>query len=221
MVPAWTVPALKMPAANPAFLQKVAILVHFPNIPVTAVELDQRPFPGRSAARTLLWLLVAGVAALASAPSAWAEYRAYELEVVDLYRCTMTDERPCPSAQVRTGMSPELYIRTHGGPSRVGVVLLATWMCYGDTSNFTEICPRPEPHDPRFAAGQAVRILLPKHITEGWTGVVEVAYWEEILQSNVYGVRFVERDNIYARYFEKDLEVAASEADAPSEEPPP
>jgi hypothetical protein len=53
--------------------------------------------------------------------------------------------------------------------------------------------------------GDSVRIALQKHITEGWLGTVEIAYYQASVRSNVYGVRFPERRNVYARYYEKDL----------------
>ena len=54
---------------------------------------------------------------------AWAEYRAYELEVVDLYDCQVNKRSPCPSQRVTTAMAPALYGRTHGGAMRLAAPL--------------------------------------------------------------------------------------------------
>lgn len=157
------------------------------------------------------WLAV--VAALPGALPALAEYRAYELELVDLYDLRINKPETPRTSRVTTAMDPDLYQRTHGGPFHVGVMLLATWMCYGDTSFFRAICPRPAPKEPKFAVGDDVAVLLDKHITDGWRGKVEVAYFQHSVRSNVYGVRFAERRSVYARYYEKDLKKAG--------EPPP
>ncbi len=138
------------------------------------------------------------------------EYRAYELEVVDRYECAINKRKTCKRFQVRTSMAPGTYSRTHGGDARIGVVMLATWMCRGDTSRFRQVCPRPQPQKPKFAVGDTVRIRLEKHITEGWLGKVELAYYQHSIRANVYGVRFADRQNVFARYFEKDLVKAAA-----------
>jgi hypothetical protein len=116
-----------------------------------------------------------------------------------------------------TAMSPDLYIQSNGGEERIGVVVLATWICYGDTSEFRAICPMPAPRSPKFKAGDEVQVRLKKHITMGWKGKVELAYFADSLGANVYGVRFADRKNVYARYFEKDLQPATA---APRGEPP-
>jgi hypothetical protein len=115
-------------------------------------------------------------------------------------------------------MSPDLYVQSNGGEDRISTVVLATWMCYGDTSQYRDICPRPGPRSPKFNAGEEVRVTLKKHITEGWRGKVEVVYRDDSLGANVVGVRFSDRKNVYARYFEKDL--AKAEAATPQREPP-
>lgn len=143
-------------------------------------------------------------AVLAAAP-ARAEYRAYELEVFDLYDCRINEREECRSARLTTALDPQQYLLTHGGPFHIGVMMLATWMCYGDTSFYKPVCPRPPPREPEFAEGDAVEIALEKHITEGWRGRVEVGYYQASVRSNVYGVRFPERRGVYARYYEKDL----------------
>jgi hypothetical protein len=122
---------------------------------------------------------------------------------------------------VITSASPDLYQQTHGGEDRVGIVMLATWMCYGDTSNYRDVCPRPAPRTAKFAVGDDVRVMLKKHITESWKGKVEVAYFQDDIKANVYGVRFPDRQNAYLRYFEKDLEKSTPAAPAaPRTEPP-
>ena len=180
---------------------------------------------GRIVTIPTLTILILG-SSLFAATAARAEYRAYELEIVDVYECRIKEEDPCRRNVVRTSLSLDLYTRTHGGADRLGVIMLATWMCYGDTSNFRDVCPRPAPRNGRFSAGDRVKISLTKHITEGWEGTVEVAYFQRSVSSNVYGVRFAERQNVYARYFEKDLrgiEAPEPEAEAggepPAEEP--
>lgn len=143
---------------------------------------------------------------LLAALPAHGEYRAHELEVTDILDCKLNKRKKCKRFQVRTAMAPDLYMRTHGGQERIGVILLATWFCRGDTSRFRAICPRPPPRKPKFSVGDTVRISLKKHITEGWRGKVELAYYQRFISSNVYGVRFADRQDVYARYFEKDLE---------------
>lgn len=154
------------------------------------------------------------VATLGWAGGAAAEYRAYELEVSDIFDCRLNKREECKRVRVRTSMPPRLYARTHGGLDRIAVILLATWMCPGDTSGFRAVCPLPAPRKPKFSVGDVVRINLGKHITEGWRGKVEVAYYQRAVSSNVYGVRFAERQRVYARYFEKDLGKAAPAASA-------
>ena len=60
------------------------------------------------------------------ASSAFAEYRAYELEVFDRIANT--------SRRVITSFSPSDFIQVNGGPQRTGVIIRASWICYGDTS---------------------------------------------------------------------------------------
>ena len=146
----------------------------------------------------LLFLL--GVSAIAR-----AEYRAYEIEIVDRYLCASQEQKPCKSQRVVTSFAPDHYVRVHGGEARLGVLLLATWVCRGDTSNYDPVCPRPAPRNAKFASGAQVEIGLSKHVTAGWSGTVELVYYQPSISSNVYGVRFAERGNLYARYFEKDL----------------
>lgn len=158
--------------------------------------------------------------ALAMMPAvARAEYRAYELEVVDMYDCRLNKREKCRVNRVMTALDPRQYISTHGGPYHIGVIMLATWMCRGDTSYFRAVCPRPVPNKPKFKSGDSVEVALKKHITEGWVGIIEVAYFQPSVRSNVYGVRFADRKNVYARYFEKDLAKPASggnSADSPA-----
>jgi hypothetical protein len=149
---------------------------------------------------------------------AHAEYRAYELEVVDTLDCKLNKRDKCKSSRITTAMSPDLYIQTNGGDERINAVVLATWMCYGDTSQYREVCSRPGPRSPKFNSGEDVRVTLKKHITEGWRGKVELVYRDDFLSANVVGVRFPDHKNVYARYFEKDL--AKPDAQAPRAEPP-
>jgi len=159
----------------------------------------------------LLALVLGALTLPAGAPR--AEYRAYELEVVDLYDCRLNKREKCRVNRVLTALDTRQYVITHGGPYHIGVVMLATWICRGDTSFFQAVCPRPAPNKPKFKSGDSVRIVLKKHITEGWVGTIQVAYFQPSLQANVYGVRFADRKNVYARYYEKDL--AKPEAQAP------
>lgn len=139
------------------------------------------------------------------AQPARGEYRAYELEVVDLYDCKLNKRKTCLSSKVLTAMNVSTYTGTHGGSYHIGVLMMATWMCYGDTSNYRPVCPRPVARKAKFTVGDPVKIALEKHITQGWVGNVEVAYYQASVRSNVYGIRFPNRRNVFARYFEKDL----------------
>ena len=130
-----------------------------------------------------------------------AEYRAYLLEVFD-----HIDQKKW---EISTGFAPDKYIQTHGGGYRIAVVKKASWMCYGDTSQFNKICPMPPPLQPKFKKGDQVEILLDKHITQGWKGVVELSLYREDLNSNIYGIRFPNRRNLYGRYFEFNLKSPA------------
>lgn len=158
--------------------------------------------------------------ALLGALPAHGEYRAHELEIIDILDCKLNKREKCKRFQVRTAMAPDLYMRTHGGQERIGVILLATWICRGDTSRFRAVCPRPPPRKPKFSVGDTVRVRLKQHITEGWRGKVELAYYQGFLSSNVYGVRFADRQDVYARYFEKDLGKSLQKSGAPTSPPP-
>ncbi len=174
---------------------------------------------GKRRAGALLACAALAASALAALPRpARAEYRGYALEVTDILDCKLNKRDKCRTDRVLTSMNPELYVQTHGGEGRIGVQMLATWMCYGDTSGYRDVCPVPPPRNPKFNPGDEVRIALKKHITEGWQGKVELAYYQDDIKANVYGVRFPERQNAYLRYFEKDLERAA--AAGPRAEPP-
>lgn len=140
------------------------------------------------------------ICALGFASNAWAEFRAYELEVFDIIQNK--------SEIVITSFSPDDYVMSHGGPQRIGVITRSTWMCFGDTSGFKVICPQPEIKDGKFQKGDKVQVILKKHITESWVGVVENSYFNAELSINVYGVRFAERKNLYNRYYEPDLQKA-------------
>ena len=155
---------------------------------------------------------------LSATPAALAEYRAYELELYDLYDCRINKRVTCRKTKLLTAMNPDLYLRTHGGPFHIGLLMLATWMCYGDTSFYAPVCPRPIPKKPRFSVGDTIKVKLDRHLTEGWVGRVELAYYQHSVRSNVYGIRFGDRRGLYARYFEKDL--AKMAAPKPKSVPP-
>ena len=127
----------------------------------------------------------------------FAEYRAYELEVFD--RITNT------SRKVITSFSPSDFIQVNGGPQRTGIIIRASWICYGDTSLYKKVCPTPKAINPRFQQGDRVQIVLKKHLTDQWLGVIENSFFRPGLRSNVYGVRFTERGNLYTRYYESNL----------------
>ena len=137
---------------------------------------------------------------LVCAPSAFAEYRAYELEVFDRIANT--------SRRVITSFSPSDFIQVNGGPQRTGVIIRASWICYGDTSLYKKVCPQSKAFNPRFLPGDSVQIVLKKHLTDQWIGVIENSFFRSGLRSNVYGVRFAERGNLYTRYYESNLKKA-------------
>ncbi len=142
---------------------------------------------------------VAGVLLLLAA-TAQAEYRAFELEVFD-----RTTNR---SSIVTTTFAPDDYVATHGGPDRTGVIIRASWICYGDTSNGQKVCPIPQAVNPAFQPGDRVQVMLPQHLTDQWVGTIENSFFRPELRSNVYGVRFSERGGIYTRYYEAHLQKA-------------
>ena len=137
---------------------------------------------------------------LLSSSVAFAEYRAYELEVID--RIVNT------SRKVITSFSPSDFIQVNGGPQRIGIIIRASWICYGDTSLHKKVCPMPKAINPRFQEGERVQIVLKKHLTDQWLGVIENSFFRPGLRSNVYGVRFSQRGNLYTRYYESNLKKA-------------
>ena len=137
---------------------------------------------------------------LLSSSVGFAEYRAYELEVFD--RIVNT------SRKVITSFSPSDFIQVNGGPQRIGIIIRASWICYGDTSLNKKVCPMPKAINPRFQEGERVQIVLKKHLTDQWLGVIENSFFRPGLRSNVYGVRFTERENLYTRYYESNLKKA-------------
>ncbi len=139
---------------------------------------------------TLVFLLL-------SSSAVFAEYRAYELEVFD--RIVNT------SRKVITSFSPSDFIQVNGGPQRIGIIIRASWICYGDTSLHKKVCPIPKAINPRFQEGDRVQIVLKKHLTDQWLGVIENSFFRPGLRSNVYGVRFTERGDLYTRYYESNL----------------
>ena len=137
---------------------------------------------------------------LLSSSVGFAEYRAYELEVFD--RIVNT------SRKVITSFSPSDFIQVNGGPQRIGIIIRASWICYGATSLHKKVCPMPKAINPRFQEGERVQIVLKKHLTDQWLGVIENSFFRPGLRSNVYGVRFAERGNLYTRYYESNLKKA-------------
>ena len=137
---------------------------------------------------------------LLSSSVGFAEYRAYELEVFD--RIVNT------SRKVITSFSPSDFIQVNGGPQRIGIIIRASWICYGDTSLHKKVCPMPKAINPQFQEGERVQIVLKKHLTDQWLGVIENSFFRPGLRSNVYGVRFTERGNLYTRYYESNLKKA-------------
>jgi len=137
---------------------------------------------------------------LLGSSAAFAEYRAYELEVFD--RIVNTYRK------VITSFSPSDFIQVNGGPQRIGIIIRASWICYGDTSLHKKVCPMPKAINPRFQEGERVQIVLKKHLTDQWLGVIENSFFRPGLRSNVYGVRFTERGNLYTRYYESNLKKA-------------
>ena len=142
---------------------------------------------------TLVFLLM-------SPSAAFAEYRAYELEVFDHIANT--------SRKVITSFSPSDFIQVNGGPQRIGIIIRASWICYGDTSLHKNVCPMPKAINPRFQEGDRVQIVLKKHLTNQWLGIIENSFFRPGLRSNVYGVRFSQRGNLYTRYYESNLKKA-------------
>jgi hypothetical protein len=132
--------------------------------------------------------------------TAHAEYRAYELEIFD-----RINDR---SRVIITSFSPSDFVQVNGGPQRTGVIIRASWICYGDTSNREPVCPMPKPINPRFQEGERVQINLPKHLTHDWAGIVENSFFRPELRSNVYGIRFPKKAGLYTRYYESNLQKA-------------
>ena len=129
-----------------------------------------------------------------------AEYRAYELEVFDRVQKK--------SEIVITSFSPNDYILSQGGPQRTGVIVRASWICYGDTSDYKGVCPQPPLVNPKFQKGERVLVQLKHHVTDQWVGTIENAFFQPELRSNIYGVRFATHSNLYTRYYEANLEKA-------------
>ena len=105
---------------------------------------------------TLVFLLL-------SSSVGFAEYRAYELEVFD--RIVNT------SRKVITSFSPSDFIQVNGGPQRIGIIIRASWICYGDTSLHKKVCPMQKAINPRFQEGERVQIVLKKHLRKRMTKI--------------------------------------------------
>ena len=112
---------------------------------------------------------LAAVLFLLCTTTVFAEYRAYELEVFD--RIVNT------SRKVITSFSPSDFIQVNGGPQRIGIIIRASWICYGDTSLYKKVCPMPKAVNPRFQEGDRVQIVLKKHLTDQWLGVIENSFF--------------------------------------------
>ena len=138
----------------------------------------------------------------------FGESRVFLLEVYD-----QIDKKQW---EVVTGFSPDEYILTHGGGNRISVLVKATWHCYGDTSGYQTPCAMPTPQKPLFKKGDRVQVVLDKHVTDAWEGVIELALYRKIFNTNVYGVRFGENKKLYNRYFEFNLMKSSK---APEESP--
>ena len=123
----------------------------------------------------------------------------------------ISDKLEQKSQIIVTSFSPLDYILSNGGPQRIGVIVRASWICWGDTSQFKKVCKQPPPVNPIFEVGQKVQIVLNKHVTHRWKGVIENSFYRPDLKSNVYGVRFPERSNLYTRYYEGNLQKIAEE----------
>lgn len=147
--------------------------------------------------KILIKFLLFSAIFLMSIEPVFAEYRAYLIEVYD----HISEKR----WEATTGFSPDKYVLSHGGGNRLSVFTKATWVCYGDTSTFSSICAMPKPIKAQFKVGDRVKITLEKHITQGWQGVVELAYYQRGVRSNVYGVRFGDKRRLYNRYFEFNM----------------
>ena len=152
-------------------------------------------------------LFLALLILLTSTKTVFAEYRAYLIEVFD----HISEKK----WEAITGFSPDKYVLTHGGGNRLSVFTKATWVCYGDTATFSPACPMPDPIKPNFRVGDRVKVNLEKHPTKGWLGMVELAYYQKGVKSNVYGVRFGDKRSLYNRYFEFNLEKVTGAAVAP------
>ena len=104
-----------------------------------------------------------------------------------------------------TSFSPSDFIQVNGGPQRTGIIIRASWICYGDTSLYKKVCPTPKAINPRFQEGDRVQIVLKKHLTDKWLGIIENSFFRPGLRSNIYGVRFAGKGNLYTRYYESNL----------------
>jgi len=132
----------------------------------------------------------------------FAEYRAFLIEIWD-----HVQKKHWETA---TGFSPDKYILTHGGGNRLSTLVKATWVCYGDTSK-KKPCPMPKAKKPQFKKGDKVKVMLKKHLSEGWIGTVELSLYRQDLKSNVYGLRFADYRKSYGRYYEFNLEKAPAQ----------
>ena len=68
----------------------------------------------------------------------FGEYRVYQYQVSSRSQGTITTN---PYMIIST-LNPRAYLAYHGGESSLELVLLRSWMCYGNTSQ-RETCPPP------------------------------------------------------------------------------
>jgi len=66
----------------------------------------------------------------------------------------------------------------------------------------------PKAINPRFQECERGQLVLKKPLSVQWLGVIENSFFRPGLRSNVYGVRFTERGNLYTRYYESNLKKA-------------
>lgn len=125
-----------------------------------------------------------------------AAYRAYYLEVYDMVLQN--------NWEVITGFPLSSYLASFRKNEQVKLTVKASWLCHGNTA-FKDVCPMPAPINPKFTVGDLVEVNLPKHLTDGWQGTIEVILWRSDLGSNIYGVNFSGRLSFYGNYYEHHL----------------
>ena len=91
---------------------------------------------------TILFFLLSSTAVV-------AEYRAYELEVFDRIANT--------SRKLITSFSPSDFIQVNGGPQRIGIIIRASWICYGIHLYIKKYVRYPKQSTPVFSRATACR----------------------------------------------------------------